>query len=418
MSGGTAVTGEVHVGVGGTGTSTLNVSGSASITESYLLLANYDGATTGNVNVGSVSQPGGTITVNADMDVGGQGNGTLNFVTNGGGKVTVTGTLYLSRFSATADGTVNLNAGGTLIAGYINNGWGFQNNLPTPTSNPNAFNFNGGTLQAYTGSAYFIQPYVNAVVQSGGAIINDGGFSITVLAPLVSGGGAGGLTKQGNGTLILNGVNTYTGTTLVSAGTLAVGASGSIAGPVTVASGATLAADTGSIQTTYINNTLTLAAGSTTSMQITPSSNDQIAGLTGVNYGGALVVTNSSGSLLVPNSVFQLFHSSAPGGGNFSSITILPYGAGTFNPATGLLTITSVGFPAINPPGISGGKLILTGTGGTAGSGYTVLSSTNVATPLADWVTNTTGTFNGTGGFSNAIPVTNKPALFFEIRVP
>ena len=167
MSGGTAVTGEVHVGVGGTGTSTLNVSGSANITESYLLLANYDGNTTGNVNVGSVSQPGGTINVNADMDVGGQGNGTLTFVANGGGTMTVTGTIYLSRFSATADGTVNLNAGGTLIAGYINNGWGFQNNLPTPTSNPNAFNFNGGTLRAYTGSAYFIQPYVNAVVSGG-----------------------------------------------------------------------------------------------------------------------------------------------------------------------------------------------------------------------------------------------------------
>ncbi len=108
MSGGTAQLGEVHVGVGGTGTSTLNVSGSASITESYLLLANYDTNTTGNVNIGDPLNPGGTITVNADMNVGGQGFGTLNFVPNGGGKLTVTGTLYLSRFSQTADGTVNL----------------------------------------------------------------------------------------------------------------------------------------------------------------------------------------------------------------------------------------------------------------------------------------------------------------------
>ena len=64
-------------------TSALNISGSASVTESYLLLADYDGNTTGNVSIGSASQPGGTITVNANMDIGGQGTGTLNFVANG-----------------------------------------------------------------------------------------------------------------------------------------------------------------------------------------------------------------------------------------------------------------------------------------------------------------------------------------------
>lgn len=419
MSGGTANVGEVHVGVGGTGTSTLNVSGSASITESYLLLANYDTNTVGNVNIGSASQPGGAITVNADMDVGGQGTGTLNFVTNGGGTLTVTGTLYLSRFSQVANGTVNLNAGGTLIAGYINNGWGFQNNFSSPLDNPNAFNFNGGTLRAYVGSQYFIQPYVNAVVQSGGAIIDDGGYDITVLAPLVNGGGGGGLTKLGVGTLILNGVNTYTGMTIVSSGTLAIASTGSIAGPVTVASGATLAADTGSIQTAYIYNTLTLNAGSTTSMKLTPSSNDQIAGLTGVTYGGALVVNNTSGSALTAGNVFKLFNSAAPGTGNFSSVTILPAGAGTFNAAAGTLTITSTGAPpVVNAPALVNGKLVLTGSGGTAGSAYTLLSSTNVTTPRADWITNTSGVFSPTGTFSNAIPITNIPAMFFQLKTP
>ena len=418
MSGGTAVLGEVHLGVGGTGTSTINISGSASITESYLLLANYDGNTTGNVNVGATNNPGGTITVNADMNVGGQGTGTLNFVTNGGGKLTVTGTLYLSRFSQTADGTVNLNTGGTLVAAYINNGWGFQNNYPTPTSNPNAFNFNGGVLQAYTGSQYFIQPYVNAVVQAGGAIINDGGYSITVLTGLVDGGGGGGLTKQGNGTLYLNGVNTYTGATLVSSGALGLGPTASIAGPVTVASGALLLGDPGAIQTTYINNTLTLQAGSTTGMQLTPSSNDQFAGLTGVSYGGALVLTNSSGSPLPVGNIYKLFNISPAGTGNFSSVTILPSGAGTFNPAEGTLTIISTAPPVLNAPYIAAGNLILTGTGGTSGAQYTILSSTNVATPLASWITNTTGTFASDGSFSNGIPVTNLPAIFFELQVP
>ncbi len=423
MSGGTAVLGELHIGVSGTGTSALNISGSASITESYLLLANYDGNTTANVNIGSVSQPGGTITVNADMDVGGQGTSTVNFVTNGGGKLTVTGTLYLSRFSQTANGTVNLNTGGTLVAAYINNGWGFQNNYPTPTSNPNAFNFNGGTLKAYVGSPYFIQPYVNAVVQSGGAIIDDSGYSIDVLTGLVDGGGGGGLTKLGSGTLILHGVNTFTGTTLVSSGILAVAPSGVITGPVKVASGAILAGDNGSISTPYsINNTLTLSNGSTTFMQVTPASNDEITGLTSVSYGGTLVVSNTSATPLTVGQQFQLFGASLPGSGNFNSIQVLssvggPYN-GSFDPAHGILTIGSAAPGTVNAPTYSAGSMTVTGSGWTAGAHYTWLSTTNVATPVALWTTNTTGTFSGTGTFTNSFASTNPPAQYFLLRTP
>ncbi len=224
MTGGTALLGELLVGVGGMGTNAVNISGAATITcDGFMGLSMNDTNVNGIVNIGSASQPGGSITVFNDMTVGDQGTAVLNMVTNGGGQLTVSGTLYLSRSSQQANGTVNLNAGSTIIAGYVNNGWGFHNNFPTPTNNPNAFNFNGGTLKAYVGSLYFIQPYVNAVVQAGGAVIDDGGYSIEVLAALVNGGGGGGLTKLGNGTLWLNATNTYTGATLVSAGTLEVG---------------------------------------------------------------------------------------------------------------------------------------------------------------------------------------------------
>jgi hypothetical protein len=40
-----------------------------------------------------------------------------------------------------------------------------------------------------------------------------------------------------------------------------------------------------------------------------------------------------------------------------------------------------------------------------------------VANPVSMWITNTTGTFDATGAFSNAIPVDNtKPAQFFRLK--
>jgi len=420
MTGGTALLGELHVGMGGTGVNTVNISGPASITcQGFMGLSLNDTNSTGNLNIGNASTPGGTLTVLNDMTVGDQGNATMNFVTGGGGKVTVTGTLYLSRSGPSANGAINLNTGGTLVASYINNGWGFHNNFSSPTNNPNALNFNGGTLKANVGSAFFIQPYVNAVVQSGGAVIDDGGFSVEVLASLVTGGGNGGLTKLGAGTLRLDGTNTYTGTTLVSTGSLAVGPGGIIAGPVSVASGATLLGDAAGIGTPYsINNTLTFASGSTNVMQITPSSNDQIVGLTSVTYGGALVVNNSGGQLTVGHQ-YSLFNAAQAGTGNFSSVTILPAGAGTFNPTTGVLTITSAGAITINPVGVSNGNLIVTGSGGSAGSTYSLLTATNLLTPLANWTTNTTGVFGTGGTFSNGVPIsTTTPKQFFLLKTP
>jgi autotransporter-associated beta strand protein len=57
-------------------------------------------------------------------------------------------------------------------------------------------------------------------VGSGGAIIDTAGFNVTVASALNFAGAGGGLTKQGNGTLILTSGTTYQGTTTVSSGTL------------------------------------------------------------------------------------------------------------------------------------------------------------------------------------------------------
>ncbi|MES2661141.1 MAG: autotransporter-associated beta strand repeat-containing protein [Verrucomicrobiota bacterium] len=153
---------------------------------------------------------------NSQILVGEGGTGTLNV--SGTGLVTVNHATEGLRLGANSggNGTVNLN-GGTIQASLVTKGGGTGN-----------FNFNGGTLKAAGNSATFMQGLTSANVQSGGAVIDSNGFNVTIGQALLNGGGGGGLTKQGGGTLTLSGVNTYTGATTITGGTLALGATGSI----------------------------------------------------------------------------------------------------------------------------------------------------------------------------------------------
>lgn len=75
--------------------------------------------------------------------------------------------------------------------------------------------------------------------------------------------------------------------------------------------------------------------------------------------------------------------------------------------------------PSVTSSTDGNGNLILTGVGGTAGGSYSWLTTTNVTNPLANWTTNTTGVFNGSGAFSNAIPINPTEATrFFRLKTP
>jgi hypothetical protein len=65
------------------------------------------------------------------------------------------------------------------------------------------------------------------------------------------------------------------------------------------------------------------------------------------------------------------------------------------------------------------GLFILNGSGGTPGSPYHVLTSTNVSLPLAQWTPLFTNNFDANGDFAwtNAMNV-NVPQQFYLIQVP
>jgi hypothetical protein len=261
-----------------------------------------------------------------------------------------------------------------------------------------------------------------------GPIVMDGGISLRPnYASLFFNGplsGSATLTIGANpnpGTVYLNATNTYAGDTTVTNSTLA--GNGSIAGNLVMAGGS-LAPGMG-VGMFTVNGSTTLAG--LTTMELAPG---QTRNSDTLNVGGALTFGGGLVVALAPDAaapksgdVYALFNKG--GVGAFSTITLpsLPSGLNwiTNTLATdgtiavgGSLPQAAIGTIAMNES-----SLVLTGSGGTEGSTFYLLSSTNVAAPVAAWQLLATNTF-GPGGTFN-ITNTISPAVsesFFRLLVP
>ena len=259
---------------------------------------------------------------------------------------------------------------------------------------------------------------------------------------ILDGAGTGpkvSLIKEGSGTQVLKGVNTYTGPTTISGGTLEVDGSlgstavavigtldgtGTIAGPTTIQPGGTLAAGTGlNLGTLTFTGTLALNAGGTTSLRITKTGgtlgNDQISGTGPLAYNGTLMVANvtSDSHALAAGDSFPLFPAWSAYSGAFSSFVLpaLPPGL-VWNWTNGTLSVaTSPTPPRFTHAGpLAGGSFSLTFSG-TSGTAYTVMMSTNVALPVADWTALTNGTFGASPATYTDTSATNARRFYLIV---
>jgi hypothetical protein len=118
-----------------------------------------------------------------------------------------------------------------------------------------------------------------------------------------------GGTTVSAGTLVVN--NVWTGTSVAVNSGATLGGNGTIGASVNILSGGALTPGT-SIGTLTVTNTLNLAAGSTTTMELNAGTLacDKVVGLGTLNYGGNLNVVNTGGTLAAGQS-FQLFSASS-----------------------------------------------------------------------------------------------------------
>jgi len=261
-----------------TAASTVTLNGSLTLSSGGLLVAPGSGAT---------AFTGGTLLGAAGAD--------LIIHQNASADMTVSSTLAdnASATSLTKDGVGKLiiNGANTMTGtNFLNGGTVEVGDLGLLASGP--LDMNGGTIH-YTG------PSTNssrAVTTRGLGPIFDivSGTKVTQLGAITGSGDVlgdfGGLTKNGNGTLILSASNNYNGETIINGGTLSIngtnnvnptvwdagritvnatlGGNGVIGGSVWVKNGGTIAPGN-SIGTLTVSSNLTFEPGSTGSFEVT-----------------------------------------------------------------------------------------------------------------------------------------------------
>ena len=312
---------------------TLNMTGGTMSTSDKLQIGH-------NQATGLVIQSGGTVNVQNEVYIGNENNASSvgTYTLSGTGALNVGNEVIVGRDNGT--GTLNLN-GGTVTATKISGGNGSA-----------TVNFNGGVLKAKRDESNLIENLDTANVQSNGLKINSNGFNVATSQALA---GTGGLEKLGAGSLTLNGAQTYTGPTLVSAGTLTLALNSSITSAVTVAGGAALGG-TGTIagSLAFSSNakfvfglTTLLVNGSSDSVTFTDFGIDDLVGLTSATDEGTYTIIGGSATINT-NGLLNLGSASAYnlGGGKsayFSEgslqVTVVP------EPSTyALLVLAGLGF--------------------------------------------------------------------------
>ncbi len=206
----------------GAGSRTISSSGSSTLS--------------GTIDLGNnlaVSSSAGTLTIQNTVDQSNSGNNDLTV--SGAGNTTINGAIT----ATTGASDLNKQGSGVLTISADNSGSSYKLNISGGTvylTHANALgtaygdkiNFNTANSELHVGAS--VAPInLGITINNVTATFNvDNGNTFTVAGAIQNGGGTANIIKSGTGNMVIDGVATYSGSTVLSAGTLTVGAAGDI----------------------------------------------------------------------------------------------------------------------------------------------------------------------------------------------
>jgi fibronectin-binding autotransporter adhesin len=320
------------------------------------------GSTTGNSIVGLNSASSGKISLTSgEWTLTGTATGYEHFITGGTLIISGSGSLQNNNRSTNfSGGTLHWNTAGAIKDNTIS------------TARDRDFNITGGSIDNTSGGAITSSHNPQMLwggnwtfIGSNGAnsnlsmgtgdvfitgatrqvTVTNAATTLTVGGVVAQNGGTYGLTKAGDGTLLLSGAsaNTYTGTTTINGGILALNKTGvnAIAGAISLGNGATTAGNdilrlnaSNQIADTSVI-TFNAATGSNAAIFRLNNQSETVAGIASTGGGG--IIENESGSagtstLTVNNAALQSFSGiirDGDGSGSDGTLALTKSGNGT-----------------------------------------------------------------------------------------
>ncbi|SEN21035.1 fibronectin-binding autotransporter adhesin [Luteibacter sp. UNCMF331Sha3.1] len=262
VSGGTLSVGSI--GNGGAASS-IGASGSGSVN---LVIENgtlrYTGPSTTSDRGFTLVNGGPARTIQVDGTANLAFGGVVTSPDDAGFTKTGSGTLTLSNGANDFVGPLTV-AAGVVSTGTLSNG-GVTSGIGAGTGDPASLVLQSGGALQYTGGTTSTDRGFTVGAGNGRIDVSQATSTLTIGGTAV---GAGGLIKDGAGTLVLSGNNTYTGGNTVNAGVLRAGsnlafggqANGTGSGQMTVNAGATLDVDGKTIWVRGLNGSGAVALG-------------------------------------------------------------------------------------------------------------------------------------------------------------
>jgi fibronectin-binding autotransporter adhesin len=328
------------------------------------------GTSTLTLDSGSSAFP--TIDVTNPVTISSPITGTNGFTKNGAGTLSLTGNnLYLSGNVVVAQGAVT-----------VANGYALGTGLLTMA---------GGAISNTTGS-YTLDNQIN--LASVGTFGVASGANLTLTGVITN---SGGLTKEGAGTLMLAGANSFTGNTLLNAGTLRISSDGS-----TPLGYSTLVINGGSLDNIVIRN-----YGMAANNRQIWNGDFSFIGTQDLDMGAGTVTVNGSRQVTVNANTFQLDGVVSGSGSIIKSGTGILYlsGTGTYSGGT---TLNAGELQIANSQALGSGQLTFNGGTFTARLGNR--TSANAVAVGGNF------TLNGTNAGANVLTLSGNVNLGGGIR--